>query len=109
VHCAGLPSALIKHMWAPGQGTQDTASVEADMCTCCLADCRGSNVSITGVAVQATSATVGSNGGFVSNSIGSSPAPVVALKTHTAGLNGSLGFWTLGVTIGVSAEFQLQR
>jgi len=70
--------------------------------------CRGGNVSITGVTVQATTASMGTTGPLVGSS-GSSTTTAVALKMHTAGLNGSLGFWTLGVTIGVSAEFKLQR
>jgi hypothetical protein len=68
---------------------------------------RGGTVSITGVTIQ-TSTAVSSVGSGISGNSDNSPAPQ-ALKTRTAAFNGTLGFWTLGVTIEVSAVFHLKR
>jgi len=62
-------------------------------------------VSITGIKVQSSSASVG--GAPSPPADGSTSTP--ALKQRTAAFNGSLGFFTLGLSIDVLGEFQLQR
>jgi hypothetical protein len=69
-----------------------------------LLSCRGGNVSITGITVQASSASVGGGSADDANA-----NTTLSLKTRTAAFNGTLGFWTLGVNIDVAAEFKLQR
>jgi hypothetical protein len=59
--------------------------------------CRGGDVTITGLKVQSVTAGTGS-----------SPAPT-QLKPRAAAFNGSLGFFTLGLSIEVLGLFELKR
>lgn len=65
-------------------------------------------MTIMGVKVQTSSATVGadSTGSEDPNSAGATTPP---LRQRTAAFNGSLGFFTLGLSIEVLGEFKLQR
>ena len=67
-------------------------------------------MTITGIKVQANTASVSNNGASTPPATGgpnTSPAP--ALKQRAAAFNGSLGFYTLGLSIEVLGEFALQR
>lgn len=69
--------------------------------------CRGGNVTITGLKFGAgEGATVSDGPGGAGGS--SSPAPVT-LKQRTAAFNGTLGFFTIGLSIEVLGQFQLKR
>lgn len=69
-------------------------------------------MTITGIKVEASSAAVSSSS---SDSTQAAPAPAgvaaapTPLKQRTAAFNGSLGFYTLGLSIDVLGDFFLQR
>lgn len=58
---------------------------------------RGGNVTITGLKVEAASSS------------SSTPASPALLKPRAAAFNGSLGFFTLGLSIEVLGLFELKR
>jgi hypothetical protein len=66
---------------------------------------RGGNMTITGVKVQVDSATVNTSLGDAAPTNSSTPV----LRQRSAALNGSLGFYTLGLSIEVLGDFALQR
>jgi hypothetical protein len=68
-----------------------------------LCICRGGNITITGMKVQLDSATVNASDTAPTNS------SIPALKQRSAAFNGSLGFYTLGLSIEVLGDFALQR
>ena len=63
---------------------------------------RGGNVTITGLKVEAASSSS-------SSSSSSTPASPALLKPRAAAFNGSLGFFTLGLSIEVLGVFELKR
>jgi hypothetical protein len=76
---------------------------------------KGGNVTISGITLEAVSNgsagsatagsfTVGSGGTNAGNGGSSRP-----LRTRIAAFNGNLGFYTLGLTVDVQGEFELQR
>jgi hypothetical protein len=76
---------------------------------------KGGNVTISGITLEAVSNgsagsatagsfSVGSGGSGAGNGGSSKP-----LKTRIAAFNGNLAFYTLGLTVDVQGEFELQR